>query len=282
MSTRSFFARIRESLKAIFVLSSPCPECGGKFPGIGISHEKDSVFSYGIPVCRSCGGLGVIVRHPEFPAGIARISDLRTAFCSFAPEYPDPPFGKRLVELRRLLAAIKEFQEKFDRHAGECFARRVAEGKLDEMLEQLTALRDLELAKLRKGLEDKSVSSEVTQAAYLALVNGDYAEAQTQYERAMAEAPDSSNAAHDYACFVLLYLRDPERAMPLFKCAVERLPAKATYCLNAAECARVLGNEAEIRFYFSAAAACTDFQNLPEQKRQIVLRAVNENPDILQ
>lgn len=101
--------------------------CGGSIldVGSGIFRDFDSDFSYGVPVCPGCGGLGIIVDSTRFKELSDKIYRLRFEYCpGGGKELPQEELRKKFKEL---IGAVQEIYREFGNKNMNCYAKGLLE-----------------------------------------------------------------------------------------------------------------------------------------------------------
>ncbi len=107
---------------------SPCSWCCGESSlniGAGSFRDFDFDYSYGLPICGGCGGLGIQVDDEEFRRLTKEIIRLRFEYCPTGDMHlcPDLPFIVRLQKYKALQAVVVEIFGKFAESGNECYAK---------------------------------------------------------------------------------------------------------------------------------------------------------------
>jgi hypothetical protein len=111
--------------------------------GPGYFRDFDSDYSYGIPVCGGCGGIGTeILGDESFRLSAKIVMDSRFRYCptdsaNLSLKEPRNP-QEALNNLRDLITEVVRHYAAYRFHAKpNCFAEKIQEGGLGQVLRQL-------------------------------------------------------------------------------------------------------------------------------------------------
>jgi tetratricopeptide (TPR) repeat protein len=211
--------------------------CGGSILdcGIGCFRDVDSDFSYGIPVCGGCGGLGRQIKNDDFEARRERILKLRFEYCPTDNE-EEATIGVKVKKLEALINEVTELFKIYGKEGDKSYAKEIADGLLRPLLKELRKARD-EIVEIVAKLNPKGVKNpEAFRQAFIAAYSGDLDKADEIFKKIIEEDPLSSVTIHDYASYIVQFHRSYKDALPWFKKSLQLKPKKAIHFFQTIKC----------------------------------------------
>lgn len=235
--------------------------CGSDHAGLnlgaGLFRDVDSDFSYGIPVCGGCGGLGFTIPGKKFRKSTETIMNLRFAFCPPSTEVPLPNV-LRLQRLQALITAVKEHYEKFGESRQGCCAERIANGALIEREQELIDAVQEEIRFFTDAPPRQDAGMEETRRVFLLALNGNIEQAAVEFAGIVKKYPDDGCLAHDFAVFLSNYSRDFPQALVWFEKATQLKPQKALHFVQYAKACLNSKQFDQAKQAVESATACAD------------------------
>lgn len=253
--------------------NSPCDWCcrGGSLDiGSGAFRDFDSDFSYGIPVCGGCGGVGRTVNTSEFRERANRVMELRFLYCPSDSDRlgPLPPCLLH-VRLEALITAVKDMYRDYGDSKDKSFANMVVAGGLSEALQAHRVDMEREAASFR-GCEKDGPEKEGLFEALALAAEGAFDEAEKRLLLLLERYPESSILHHDCGGFFKRYRRDAERALSFLLRSTELHPQKSLHFWQAAELLTSMKRERQAIDIVVRMRKCPDFESLPGEIRRMV------------